>query len=61
MSFSLGFIGFIMERGLQNGYGEICSTSFTLKFLNVSDIISCDILRKFRNDDVLVRVLDKLY
>lgn len=61
MSCSLEFIGFIMARGLQNGYGEICSTSFTLKFLDVSDITSCDILRKFRNDDVLVRILDKLH
>lgn len=48
-----------MERGLHNGFGEIRSALFTLRFLNVSETISCDILRKFSNDDVLVSVLDR--
>ena len=45
---------FIKGRGLQNGFGEICSTLFTLKFWNISETISSDSLRKFRDDDLLV-------
>lgn len=42
LSYSIGFIELITERGLQNGFGEICSTPLTLKLLNVSETISFD-------------------
>lgn len=32
LSYSPAFTRFIMGRGLQGGFGEICSTLFTLKF-----------------------------
>lgn len=42
-----GLVRFIMERRLQTGSGEMCSTLFALKILIVSESVSCDILRKF--------------
>lgn len=48
LSYSLGLVRFIMERELQNGFGEIFSTLFTLAFQSISETISSDLLRKFR-------------
>lgn len=48
LSYSLGHTKFIVGRELQNGFGEIFSTLFILTFQRVSEMISSDLLRKFR-------------